>query len=1106
MGAVYRALDTQTGNLVAVKLIQSAEKTGDARRFRREFRVLAQLAHPHVITVLDHGQCDGYLYYVMEYVRGPDLRTLLADRGRPLDLTEVLTIGKQMALALAYIHNRGLVHRDVKPANIMLLLGAGPGPGTGPFIAKLADFGLVKVAGPADQLTMSGALVGTLRYLAPEQITGLPVDRRADLYALGLVLYETATVTFPFRGETTLEVAFQRLSRPPVPPQEFNASLPAGLNQLILRLLATEADHRYASAEEILSDLALLQDQPVDIAPHAPARADDLTRPSLIGRAQELDLMLHGLHAAWQNGGGWLLVEGEAGIGKSRLLQELAGRGRQAGGRCLQGACYEAERVPYAPFVEALGPVLAGRSGDPPSEVEGLEGHLAVLFPSLEKTTVGFATLEPEQARLRLFDAVARLLARLAHDSPLVLLLDNLQWADEASLALLQYLRRNLQSVPVLVCGADRSEDLRGEDGLRAIFLQNQALHAESLMLSPLTESATAELVAGFLANRPAPPELPGRLFREAEGNPFFVEEMLKTWVEEEQIVFEGGQWRWSDTTVRPISAPLSTPRGIVQVIERRLQGLSDPLLKTLELASVAGREFNLEVLLCMPAAPDEDTLLDMLQELLRARLLEEVDHPREDRYRFAHSKVREVVHSRISRARARRLHLQAGEALEQVYPSRPASVIPQLAQHFSMAGDQRGVSYGLEAGDNARALYALSEALEHYLAALQLAHTFQEQEGDWIGTLARLHTQAAEILLHLGEYGPAADHLVAVLNLSTLEIMEATVRTRLEADARRLLADVLEAQGQYDQALQELARARQLLSAVPGPSLELALVHLGIAWVKRRQGDLEGAFNSCDQAKEALPAANLLVLADLEDTTGVILRDQGEHERAREHHRRSLSLREQTGDQLGIAKSCNNLAAASWSLGDADTAVAMYRRSLEISIKMEHALGIASVRNNLGLIFAAQGNAGRAVEEYQQAQKLFHRIGNRLGVALTGINLAEVHLSLGNRDRAVEHARAALQESVEIGDQEGVACAHQLLAQAYLPDEPHQAALEGEQALSAASTIGSLSHQVQAHKLLSQAYRAIGQPQRAIVHQEAAKRLGRKPGGMVAADGPAPG
>lgn len=257
MGVVYRALDTRLQRQVAVKVLhRDLTVSGPRSRFLREARLVSSLSHPNICTVFDIGEEDGDPYLVMELLEGESLKERI-ERG-PMSPEDVHEVAFRVALALQAAHARGIVHRDIKPANLFLGRNA-----NGLIEVKVLDFGLAKLAeshrsrqGTVDDLTRSGATVGTVEYMSPEQACGEAVDARSDLFSLGVVLYEMATGTVPFRGATSAMVFSELLNRDPVPPREKNMNVPASLDGIIRALLTKDRAHRLGSASAMLNALA----------------------------------------------------------------------------------------------------------------------------------------------------------------------------------------------------------------------------------------------------------------------------------------------------------------------------------------------------------------------------------------------------------------------------------------------------------------------------------------------------------------------------------------------------------------------------------------------------------------------------------------------------------------------------------------------------------------------------------------------------------------------------------------------------------------------------------------------------------------------------------
>jgi tRNA A-37 threonylcarbamoyl transferase component Bud32 len=308
MGTVWRARDEVLGRPVAVKVLHErlARDPDLLDRFRREAVAAARLSHPAVVRVFDTGIDDGVCYIVMELFEGRTLESVLVEEG-PLAPADAARIVRNVLLGLAHAHREGVVHRDVKPSNILIHRN----------FVKVTDFGIAKAAFAGDDLTTTGNLLGTARYLAPEQVTGEGVDHRADLYAAGIVLYEALTGRAPFEGDTHIATATMRLTKDPVPPGAMRSGIPRGLDAVVMGALAREPGRRFQSAEEMGAalDRAIPGDGRPAAFPQPEPRPEPEPRPSSIRSWFVIPLVVL-LLAALAVGGVWLL---------GRLLEEGGG-------------------------------------------------------------------------------------------------------------------------------------------------------------------------------------------------------------------------------------------------------------------------------------------------------------------------------------------------------------------------------------------------------------------------------------------------------------------------------------------------------------------------------------------------------------------------------------------------------------------------------------------------------------------------------------------------------------------------------------------------------------------------------------------------------------
>ena len=727
MGEVFLADDTQLGRKVAIKFLTEAlENDATAReRLHREARSAAALDHPFICKIYEIAEIDGRTGIVMEHVSGETLQAMLT-RG-PLAPGRALEIAGEIAEALDEAHTRRLVHRDLKPANVML---------TTQGHVKVMDFGLAKAVPDGDgsrpeaetmaPITGSGVRVGTPGYMAPEQILGSEADARSDIFAFGILLYELLAGLHPFRRTSQSGTMTAILQEAPPPITQYQTALPASAVAFLERLLAKRAAERHQSLADVRGDLTSLLDAVSGVTPAASttltASSDETTgtvRSPYVGRETERAEARRLLEQAVAGHGATLLLGGEPGVGKTRFTEELIREARERGCLTLVGHCYETEgHPPFIPFVEILEHALkiVERSalrqalGEAAPEVAKIAPELRRVFPDIPEAI----ELPPEQQRRYLFNAYQAFTERAARTMPMVIVLEDLHWADDPTVLLMQHLSQHLATLPLLMVGTYRDVEL---DVRRPWAKVLESLVRERLAtripLRRLPEDDIAALLAAL--GGPDPPAALSRtVSRETEGNPFFVEEVFHHLEEEGRLFDAEGRWRTDLDT-----GELQVPEGVRLVIGRRLERVSDDARKALGVAAVVGRNFDLAVLEAA-AGIDGDTLLDALEEAERAQLVTSAASRREIRYTFSHELIRQTLQQDLSLPRRQRMHLRVAEAIEAAGGDPPATA---LAHHYYQAGslaDARTTLRHLStAGREALAAAAFEDAVKQFTNAL---------------------------------------------------------------------------------------------------------------------------------------------------------------------------------------------------------------------------------------------------------------------------------------------------------------------------------------------------------------------------------------------------
>ncbi len=760
---MYRAHDNTLDRTVAIKLLKSESFDEETyARFIREAQAAARLTHPNIVSTYDMGKEGNRYFLVMEYVKGTSLRGLIeSDREKGLDPSHALQIAMEVCRALRYAHSEGVVHRDVKPENIMI---------TQEGTAKLMDFGLARAL-DKPRLTNAGMMIGTPAYMAPENALGRESDARSDLYSLGCVLYEMLTGSPPFRTDDSLKLIYSHINDAPVSPSRINPKISAPLEQIVVRLLAKGPNDRFQSASDLLRALEEVRQtverngtsqtsrisQVEEMASMQIHTSESRKVLSLIDRESEMDALKKFVDRTLRGEGSLLLISGEAGIGKTRLAEEVKTYASLRGLKSLSGKCMAGEGAsPYAPFIEIVREFVRESPAQLLHKVLGnYADELGRLVPDVTERSgssasalmqVSLPSTSTEPNPTRFLEGITQFFVNISKESPLVLFIDDLNWADDVSLHLVQYLTRNLKGQFMSILGSYRDTDVRDDSTLSRLLLDlNRERLLDTVHLNRLDAPDVARMIAQTFGEKEEEQtaEFRDLIYQKTGGNPFFVEEVLRSLVEQ-GVIFKSERG-WERKPIFDIEIPSS----VSSVIKQRLSNLDEESLNALRLASVIGKEFSFEALREV-AGIDEEHLLVLMEKLLKSRLIREKKLSSAlSIYFFTDQQIRNALYDEISFVRRRKYHLKAGEVVEEIYKHKKGKLeehASELAYHFIQGNDlKKALEYSIKAGDRGANLYAYEKASKHYALALELL-----EEEDNISVRSEVLEKAGEAKLSL--------------------------------------------------------------------------------------------------------------------------------------------------------------------------------------------------------------------------------------------------------------------------------------------------------------------------------------------------------------------
>jgi serine/threonine protein kinase/tetratricopeptide (TPR) repeat protein len=778
MGEVYLANDPQMNRKVALKLLpaQLTQSYDRVARFQRESRAVSALNHPNIITIYEIGQDRGIHFIATEFVEG---RTLSASiKSGRMRLDESIDVVIQIASALRAAHEAGILHRDIKPENIMLRPDG---------YVKLLDFGLAKLSDPqtlSDESNTSfmsvdstpGMLMGTVKYMSPEQARGLVVDMRTDIFSLGVVFYEMLAGRRPFGGATVSDVIVAILDREPPALSSYVPEASVEIESIINKALRKNLADRYQTAKELLDDLKKLK-QDLEIqarigsgsAEHflaavgtqastekmaaqssAPAEspAVSVTRPRTrhtVGREKTHAELHEALASAFAGKGLLMCVQGEPGMGKTTVVEDFLSDLRASGHACIiaRGRCSErlAGTEAYLPWLEALDSLLRGADGPGPTSHLGNESIVqmtkrlaptwyAQAMPLQPDSSMDRLLAERAASQERMKREIVALMEAVSKHRPLVLFFDDLHWADVSTIDLLAYLASKFDSMRVLVIATYRPSDLllAKHPFLRVKpDLQARGVCRE-IELEFLSRSEIETYLANEFPEHCFPAELPALIHAKTEGNPLFMADLVRYLRDRQVIAKKQGQWMLAQSLP---SIERDLPESVRAMIDRKMAQLIEEDRRLLVAASVQGYEFDSAIVskaLDLDPA-DVEERLETLERVHRlVRLVSEREFPESvltQRYRFVHVLYQNALYASLRPTRKTQLSAAVAEALLRCYGQQSATVASELAFLFEAARDwSRASDYYLVAAKNAARVFASQEAgalAERGLEALRL-------------------------------------------------------------------------------------------------------------------------------------------------------------------------------------------------------------------------------------------------------------------------------------------------------------------------------------------------------------------------------------------------
>lgn len=1133
MAMVFLAERLHLRDMVAIKILQPRAGSDEdvRRRFQIEAAAAAKVKHPNVVTIYDFGFTDdGLVYIVMELLEGPSLDQEMYRLGR-IPIGRVLEIMKPVCSAIHAAHSLGLLHRDIKPPNIILHRGRYELRE----IVKVLDFGIAKFFESSDLVvrTSEGIVLGTAEYMSPEQCQGLDLDGRSDIYGLSMVCYQMLAAALPFQAPSTAEYLIRQVKEPPIPLRKIAPEVAPEVEAVIMLGLAKNPQSRPSSAMEFIQLLenATNKAQVNDfksqvrasghnqlIPPGLTARLDedklallDPPPPSsatpkfeqFVGRDMEMAQLVDVWQKACNGETRPVLLMGEPGVGKTLLLEELARRVDDTGALVLRGRFYRTPGV--RSFHVMIGELkkFSQKLQAKPDELHAIFGNrgqkILSQLQNIWQTgnlndpldgTISFpgsTSITQQEMRVKYFQMLAQALAIISRRRPVLLALDDLHWADDSARELFDYLVRSTVGERLFICATTRAmgEQDSYQQWLKGIQRECQIITLRSFKKQQIF--ALLEAVFGRIALSESQFSI---LVAETGGNPYFLIETLKLLLSDGRIKFDGKRWVFNDVKC-------GLPQTLIDLVELSLDKLGIEARRVFENAAVIGEEFA-PALLQSLLGIDEDDLYDLLDRGVESSLLATLERSSENaesstgdtrdvgdnRFGFRNATIRRVLYENMNKRARRRTH----RAIAQWFETNDAQAVADLSLHYYEANEW-------------------AEAFRYnVLAAVQSSEDFQ------VGEMRKHLSWAEKSLANLTDLRSLEKAIVN--DKYTSEQLTQSVEIRLLATYRWLSGLSLIYRGRINAAEQQLQNAIKLCQPLQDNRLLgqiSATLALGYVGTTNKAGALEHYKQALDYYRRS---NDLDGQSEIMRGMSIIYEQHGDYTRALDCTRAASEF----------SQACGNRVLESFALSSEAWMLAKLRRFEEAALVGKRALSLArrahdqaarcAAYNAIAQIYTEQGLYQEALHPRQEALRIARNLGNRRFEMILTENLGELYFYLSKLSEAenyllkvlkllevgsilyfeqstLQHlvrvstrlnkmaqARAYLMRAQTLNTTGGFLeqnCEFHAVAAELLCTEGkyREAVLETDQAISLARTIGSIEHEwrpllSKAHALLS--------------------------------------
>lgn len=1031
MSTVYQAKDIEGNKNVALKFLKKSVTSfyiEDVIRFKKEAETVSKLSHPHILKLYGTSEYNNTPYLIEELLEGTNLSDLIK-KATMFKINDVVDIICQIAEALSYVHNNGIIHRDIKLGNIMV------NKEKDHYFVKLLDFGTSFVM-ELNKIKETNEIIGTFGYMSPEAtgILNKRIDERSDYYSLGIIFYQLLSGKLPFTATEMNKLLHQQIATNPPELKKIKPDIPIILEKIVMKLLRKDPELRYQSARGLLYDLQRYQKGELDFVIGEKDQKRKLSyQTCLIGREEETQKLIELYHEAEESQGNICLLAGKAGVGKSKLVEEIKGYAYEHGGIFIHGKCLSQEnKTPYQPFrdvineyiniIEKVEKVEKEKQID---RIKGILGDLGEIIVRLNPNikllldkVPELVPLEPERENQRFLMVASDFFCNfIEQGKACVLYLDDLQWADEGSLSLINEMAGKINNTNLFILATYRDNEINEDHDLNKIIMnwKEKNIIFEELALKPFDYNRLNKFISTLLGETgEEAKQLTQYILKQSKGNPFFAINILRKLVEEKALIWQGVNWKenWEKINAMPV------PSTIIDIILRRIEDLAERLNELLSIGAVIGREFEMTLLFKLLHFEREE-VVRLVDEGIEKQLLER--SLKRGNVIFVHDRIRSAFYQKIGEKKRRELHLNIGNAIEELNNENIDDVIFDLANHYTEAREKEKIlRYGLPAAEKAKANYANQEAIRYYKIIIDILEEKGKKESkEWI----RAKNELVDVFLTIGK----SDEAIIMSNEILLYIKDILEKARIY----KKIGSAYFKKGNYDGCEKILSKGLKLLGEnIPISEKQVTfslikelfvhIMHNIFSWIiKHKKGSPVK-----EKYKEIIwlyyPLNWMYGLTNGKKFINSILR-------------MLYIARSKIGHSKELAQSFAAHAVLLECIPLFKKSIKYYEKSIIMRQELNDEWGIAESLQLLGYCYQWKSEYQKAIEIFEQSKEKFEKVGDMWELCMALNGLGQVYQKIGEYKKCMNISDRYLNISLKTNCDTGIVSAQNIIGHCYI-------------------------------------------------------------------------